>query len=328
MGLFKNFFKAVLEPTPANYSMNKITELPNKIGEQILTYKYTNEICIIDNNHKYDISNIGQPITFIKEPNNKADPHAVAIYLKGQKIGYVYRSGNLQNMINGWLKKNEPIFAFISGYHNRYDDIIVEYTIGFYTPNGRTSTQSNTLKSKKVNFFTKKWSQACKKEYVSLDFETTGIDSKKDKIIEIAAIKYQNGIETDRFISLVNPQRSIPESASDVNHITNDMIATVPKENEIIPKLIEFLSNSLIIGHNVSFDLLFLETAAQKLSFDVQYNYIDTLEITRKLFPDLVNHKLETVSKTVGFKSDAMHRAETDVKACAKIIEYAINHYE
>lgn len=328
MGLFKSFFKALLEPTPTNYSMNKITELPNTVGEQVLTYKYTNEICIINNNHKFAMSNIGQPITFIKEPNNKADPHAVAIYLKGQKIGYVYRSGNLQNMINGWLKKNEPIFAFISGYRNSYGDIIVEYTIGFYTHNGRTKTQSNALKSKKVNFFTKKWSQACKKEYVSLDFETTGLDYKKDKIIEIAAIKYRNGIETDKLISLVNPQRNISKAASNVNHITDDMVASSPTENEIIPKLIEFLSNSLIVGHKISFDLRFLETAAQKLNLDVQYNYVDTLEISRKLFPDLVNHKLETISKKVGFNSDAMHRAETDVKACSKIIEYAINNFE
>lgn len=333
MGFFRNFFKTLLEPTPTNYAMTQITELPDKIGEQVLTYKYTDEISVYEglSNHnsimKYISLNIGREIYFVKEPSNPYDKHAIKIFLGNKDIGYVYR-GKTQNMINGWIKKNNQIFAFISGYHNKHNNIVAEYTIGFYTSNGRNQSPSNTLKSKKVNFFTKKWSSACCKQFIALDFETTGLNHNNDRIVEVAALKYENGFETEKFVTLINPKMRIPKNSIAVHHITDEMVKEAPDESIVIPQLIAFLSDNLIVGHNINFDIRFLEAAADRLGLTVQYNYIDTLDISRKFFPDLCNHKLETVSKVVGFKSNAMHRSETDVKACAKIIDYAINNYE
>lgn len=182
--------------------------------------------------------------------------------------------------------------------------------------------------SKIVNIFTNKWRNICKREFIVLDFETTGLDYMEDRIIEIAAIKYENGIETDKFIHLVNPLMPIPYAATRINHITDEMVADADTERYLIPQLIEFLSDSLLVGHNLNFDLHFLEAAAQRYGFTVEYNYIDTLSVSKKLFPDLLNYKLTTIAKNLGHNIIGMHRAEEDVRVCAEIIQIALDSLE
>lgn len=182
--------------------------------------------------------------------------------------------------------------------------------------------------SKIVSIFTKKWRNVCEKEFIALDFETTGLNYMDDRIIEIAAIKYVNGVETDKFIHLVNPLIPIPYAATRINNITNEMVADADTERYLIPQLIEFLSDSLIVGHNLNFDLHFLEVAAQRYGFNVQYNYIDTLSVSKKLFPELLNYKLTTIAKNLGHDVTGMHRAEEDVRVCAEIIKIALDSME
>lgn len=182
--------------------------------------------------------------------------------------------------------------------------------------------------SKCVSIFTKKWRNVCKREFIVLDFETTGLDYMEDRIIEIAAIKYENGVETDKFVHLVNPLMPIPYAATRINHITNEMVSDADTERYLIPQLIEFLSDSLLVGHNLNFDLHFLEAAAQRYGFTVEYNYIDTLSVSKKLFPDLLNYKLTTIAKNLGHNIIGMHRAEEDVRVCAEIIQIALDSLE
>lgn len=183
-------------------------------------------------------------------------------------------------------------------------------------------------KSKIVSIFTKKWREKCKKEYVALDFETTGLDKVYDRIIEIAAIRYVNNKEVEKFVTLVNPQMLIPLEATKVNNINNFMVLRAPKEREAINSLINFLGDSLIVGHNVNFDIGFLEIAAQRNGKNVEYRYIDTLSISRKLFPQLSNHKLGTIAKHLNLKASKLHRAEADVRVCSEIINYTLNKIE
>lgn len=180
--------------------------------------------------------------------------------------------------------------------------------------------------SKIVSIFTKKWRELCSKEFIVIDFETTGLNYTFDRIIEIAAVKYVDGIVAERFTSLVNPLIKIPREATEINHITDDMVSEAPTERYIIPQLIEFLSDSLIVGHNVNFDLNFLEVAAQRYGYNVKYNYIDTLSISRKIFQGLPNHKLSTIADYLGFDTKSLHRAENDTEVCAEIIRIALNN--
>lgn len=179
--------------------------------------------------------------------------------------------------------------------------------------------------SKLVSIFTKKWYQACLKDFVVLDFETTGLDKVYDNIIEIAAIRYVNGIEADKYITLVKPDVGISNEAESINKITTKMLHSAPSQSEAIPKLIDFLGDSIIVGHNVNFDIGFLEIAAQRLGFNVKYNYIDTMSISKKLFPSLSNYKLGTIAHSIGFDTSNLHRAESDVRVCAEIMKIAVD---
>ncbi len=179
--------------------------------------------------------------------------------------------------------------------------------------------------SKLVSIFTRKWYDVCLNDFVVLDFETTGLDKVYDNIIEIAAIRYVGGVEKEKYVTLVKPDIGIHNEATNINHITNKMLRSAPPQKEAIPKLISFLGNSLIVGHNVNFDIGFLEIAAQRLGIAVKYNYIDTMSISKKLFHTLTDYKLGTIAKTIGIDTSKLHRAEADVYVCAEIVKIAID---
>lgn len=182
--------------------------------------------------------------------------------------------------------------------------------------------------SKIVSIFTKKWSGVCRQEFVVLDFETTGLDKAFDRIVEIAAIRYMNGREVDKFVTLVNPQTPIPAEAQAVHHISNRMVANAPTEEVAIPQLIDFIGDSLLVGHNVNFDVGFLEIAAQRCGQIVKYNYIDTISVSKKLFSGLPNYKLGTIAQSMNFDTSKLHRAEADVRVCAEIMTVALDSLE
>lgn len=81
----------------------------------------------------------------------------------------------------------------------------------------------------------------------------------------------------------------------------------------------------MIVGHCVSFDLSFLEVAAQRYGYNVKYNYIDTRSVSKKLFKGLPNYKLGTVAEALHINTGTLHRAEADVRVCAEIISIALN---
>lgn len=208
----------------------------------------------------------------------------------------------------------------------RFNSNIPHYDGSIY--NNVTDNIDYNKASTIVSIFTNKWREICKKDFVVLDFETTGLSYVDDKIIEIAAIRYENGVETNKFVCLVNPLMPIPAEATQVNNITNHMVADAPPERYLIPKLIKFLSNSLIVAHNANFDLHFLEAAAQRYGYKVKYNYIDTISVSKKLFPGLPNYKLTTIASYLGYTTSDMHRAEADVRVCAEIIKIALDSTE
>lgn len=182
--------------------------------------------------------------------------------------------------------------------------------------------------SKIVSLFKNKWRDICKKDFVVLDFETTGLSYATDRIIEIAAIRYVNCVETDKFVYLVNPLIPIPAEATEINNITDEMVADAQTERYLIPQLIEFLSDSLIVGHYANFDMRFLEVAAQRYGYNVSYHYIDTISVSKKIFPGLPNYKLTTIAENLGHDINGMHRAEEDVRVCAEIIKIALDSME
>lgn len=165
--------------------------------------------------------------------------------------------------------------------------------------------------------------------YIVIDIETTGLDFEYSKIIEIAAIRYVDGIKTDSFSTLVQPTpyygmengevelKYISEFITDLTGITNDMLKAAPPESEVIFKFIDFIGDATLVGHNVRFDINFLYDAAQRFQLVLKNNYIDTLRIARKLYPDMKHHRLSDIAQKLNIPAPE-HRALSDVLTTAQ----------
>ncbi|ABO50483.1 DNA polymerase III catalytic subunit, PolC type [Desulforamulus reducens MI-1] len=157
-------------------------------------------------------------------------------------------------------------------------------------------------------------------EHVIIDFETTGFSPQTDEIIEIGAVKYLNGEEVGRFGTLVNPKKEIPFEVTKLTGITDEMVKDAPDGKEALTALSEFMGEAVLVAHNASFDLSFLRVGLRKyLKQEVTNPAIDTLGVARVLFPNLKNHKLNTLVKEFKIELTNHHRAVDDASATAKL---------
>ena len=168
-------------------------------------------------------------------------------------------------------------------------------------------------------------------KYIAFDVETTGLDATYDRIIEIGAVLFVDGQPIDTFSSLVNPGKRVPSSATAVNHITNEMLASAPTELEVYPGLIEFLGNAIngetiMCAHNARFDFKFLCNTLSRLGYNAKFQYIDTLRLSRTHIKGLVNYKQGTLEHYFGFVNETAHRAASDAENCGKILYQVLDH--
>ena len=159
-------------------------------------------------------------------------------------------------------------------------------------------------------------------EFVILDVETTGLSSNDgDRIIEVAAMKIKEGKIIAKYHSLVNPKRLIPSEATNINNITNDMVANAPTNDVVLVELMDFIGGASIAGHNVRFDLNFicyeLSVMGRRLSEGTPV--IDTLKMARDLLPYLSNHKLAYLARSLGVQVTETHRALADVELTVNV---------
>ena len=122
--------------------------------------------------------------------------------------------------------------------------------------------------------------------YIALDLETTGLEPKKEKITEIAALKVEHGQITGRFVTLVNPKRPLTERVVELTGITDDMLKDAPVIEDIIGEVLEFIGNLPLLGHNIRFDYSFLKQAAVNQKMEFECEAVDTLKLCRKLMPE------------------------------------------
>lgn len=158
-----------------------------------------------------------------------------------------------------------------------------------------------------------------KKRFVAFDFETTGLDAYSDQIIEIGAVRVVGGYVVDTFQRLVDPGRPIPRAASDVNGITDQMVAGKPAIYEALPAFLYFIGDDVIAAHNVSFDWKFLANACRQYRFRCPSQCFDTMALAR-YWPDAENKKLGTLAAAAGIRIDNAHRALADARAAAELI--------
>ncbi|MCM1187157.1 MAG: 3'-5' exonuclease [Lachnoclostridium sp.] len=150
--------------------------------------------------------------------------------------------------------------------------------------------------------------------YVCVDLETTGLNPKRDKIIEIGAVKVVQGKKEEIYSSFVNPGRKLEERIVELTGIRDEDLAQAPDISEVLPKVIDFLGEFPLLGHSILFDYSFLKKAAVDRKLDFEKKGIDTLKIARKYLASLENRSLDYLCEYYGIPHQA-HRALEDAEA-------------
>ncbi|MDF2878627.1 MAG: polC 1, partial [Clostridia bacterium] len=170
--------------------------------------------------------------------------------------------------------------------------------------------------------------QNLKDTYVVFDIETTGFTPGKDRITEIGAVKIKNGQVIDRYETFVNPEIDIPYRITELTGITDEMVKHAPKIETVIPAFLDFAGESILVAHNASFDIGFINYFASKQNQSVPHTVVDTLGLSRLLLPQLSKHKLNIVAEHLGIDLENHHRAVDDAEATAKIFMKFIEKLE
>ncbi len=156
--------------------------------------------------------------------------------------------------------------------------------------------------------------------FVIFDLETTGLNPHKNEIIEVGAVKVKAGEIIDKFQTFVNPEVSIPTEITKLTGITDQDVADAPKIEQVLKQFKDFIAQSTIVAHNLSFDLGFIEDKLRRFN-QAQLNNpaLDTLNLARGLLPGLKSYKLNKLAKRFKVNLDNHHRAIDDAKATSKI---------
>ena len=169
------------------------------------------------------------------------------------------------------------------------------------------------------NIVTDSRGQSLDSTFVVFDIETTGFSAVNDRIIEIGAVKVENGMITEKFSEFVNPERPIPFEIEKLTSINDRMVEDAPNISVILPKFMDFCGGSVLVAHNADFDTGFIRHNCEVLGLPYDYTYVDTLGIARSFLEGLKNYKLDTVVEAMGCTLANHHRAVDDAGATADV---------
>ncbi|MCZ7545035.1 MAG: 3'-5' exonuclease [Anaerolineae bacterium] len=152
-------------------------------------------------------------------------------------------------------------------------------------------------------------------EIVALDIETTGLDPQRDAIIEIGAVKFQGDQIIETLDSLVNPNRAVPPYITTLTGITQADVDSAPLLRSVLPDLVRFVGDRPVVGHNVGFDLGFL----QRQNVLARNLPLDTYELASVMLPTTPRYNLNALTAELGLALEEAHRARSDAEATARL---------
>ena len=161
--------------------------------------------------------------------------------------------------------------------------------------------------------------------YVVLDVETTGLNTHADEIIEIGAVRIENGIEVAEFSELINPGREVPPKVVELTGITAAMLRDKRTLMEVMPEFAKFCEGAVLVAHNASFDMAFFRRAFKKAGLPFEFTLLDTLALVRNQYPHAKNHKLGSMCKLLGISLTNAHRAVHDARATSVLLVKTLN---
>jgi len=171
----------------------------------------------------------------------------------------------------------------------------------------------------------KKQGDLLETEFVVFDLETTGLSPKDDQIIEIGAVRIQNGQITDRFDTFADPCRPLPEKIIQLTGITDEMLQGAPSQAQAVGQFLRFAGDAPLLAHNgAAFDIRFIRNAAKNAGLAFTSTHIDTLPLCQGLFRGLRNYKLDTITKHLELEEFNHHRASDDAYILARIFQKAV----
>jgi DNA polymerase-3 subunit epsilon len=166
--------------------------------------------------------------------------------------------------------------------------------------------------------------------FVCIDCEATGLDPTKDRIVEVAVVKFTFQAQMESFETLINPNCEIPELAISIHHITQEMVQGKPKIQEVIPQILQMIGSHVVVGHSVKFDLdiIFHEAERFGIPCQIQKNrFVDTLRLAR-LYGDSPSNALKTLGIHFNVPSDGGHRAMSDVQVNIEVFKHLSKRYD
>jgi DNA polymerase III subunit epsilon len=160
--------------------------------------------------------------------------------------------------------------------------------------------------------------------YLALDFETTGLDSAIGRVVEVGAIRFSLGIEgffeEASLACLIDPGMPIPRRASAIHGISDGDVAGAPSFRDVAPSLLTLAEGTVIVAHNVRFDLSFLDAELSRIGLSrPPAETADTVALSRRAFPGRASYRLGAIASALGIDTGAAHRALDDARTCMRL---------
>ena len=167
-------------------------------------------------------------------------------------------------------------------------------------------------------------------EFVVVDVEATGAKTPPNRLIELGAYKIRGGKIVDKFLSLVNPEIPIPRFVAALTGISNEMVRRAPVFAEVAPRWLDFISDSVLIAHNAPFDTSFLNHEISRVypGHRMVNPHLCTVKLSRRVLPNLLNHRLDTIASHFSIPIASRHRAGGDALATAEIFLVLLDKLE
>ncbi|HEU4874406.1 MAG TPA: exonuclease domain-containing protein [Pyrinomonadaceae bacterium] len=167
-------------------------------------------------------------------------------------------------------------------------------------------------------------------DFVVVDVEATGAKTPPNRLIELGAFRIRGGRIVDKFLSLVNPEIPIPRFVASLTGISNDMVKNAPVFAEVAPRWLDFVSDSVLVAHNAPFDTSFLNHEISRVyaNHRMVNPHLCTVRLSRRAFPELSNHRLETIAQHFSIPIASRHRAGSDALATAEIFIVLLTELE
>ena len=158
-------------------------------------------------------------------------------------------------------------------------------------------------------------------DFVVVDVEATGAKTPPNRLIELGAYRIRNGRIVDKFLSLVNPEIPIPRFVASLTGISNEMVKLAPVFADVAPQWLDFVSDSVLIAHNSNFDTNFLNHEISRVypGHRMVNPHLCTVKLSRRVLPELLNHRLDTLAEHFSIPIASRHRAGCDALATAQI---------